>query len=104
MDRLRNEVLSGAGFSLEQDRRHFTFGDLCCETQHLFHCWRFTHDLSKVKLPLTFFSDLRYFSPQLTGFNRVADCDAEFFQIDWLADEIVGAAAQSRDGIVDLNI
>ena len=40
----------------------------------------------------------------MPGFDRIADRDAEFFEVDRLADEIVSAAAQSRNGVIDLNI
>ena len=31
---------------------------------------------------------------QVTSFNSVANCDAKFFQVYWLANEIISAAAK----------
>jgi hypothetical protein len=44
------------------------------------------------------------FASQVPGFGCIANRDAELFQVDGFSDEIVGAAAQGRDGVTDLNI
>ena len=43
------------------------------------------------------FTDLN-FAPQVTSFNRIANRDAEFFQVDWLGDEVV-SAPRGEDGV-----
>src|ERR1041385_5138190 len=38
------------------------------------------------------------------SFKRIANRDAQLFEVDGLADEIVCATTQGRDGITDLNV
>jgi hypothetical protein len=38
------------------------------------------------------------------SFNSVPNCDAKFFQADWLCDEVVSASAKSSYRIVNVNV
>ena len=69
--------------------------DLGREAQHLLHCRRLTHDLPEIKLSRSFFSDLFNFASQVARFDGISNRNAEFFEVDGLGDEVVGAAAQS---------
>ena len=52
----------------------------------------------------SFAAKLRHFFAQVAGFNAVANCDVEFFQVDRLANEIVRAAAQRGDCLVNQHV
>src|ERR1051326_3868487 len=69
--------------------------DLCGEAQHLLHRRRLTDDLAEIEFPFPFLSYLRNFTSEIPRFDRITDCDAKFFEIDRLPDEVVSATAKS---------
>jgi hypothetical protein len=60
--------------------------------------------LSKVKLARSFFSDLLDFVAQVARFDCIANRNAEFFEVDRFSNEVVSAAAESRDRVIDLDV
>ncbi len=104
MNRFGDQVFAGARCALKQYRGHFAFGDLLRDGQHLAHRRRVADDLIETELLRALAAKHVHFAAKLARFDRVANRDLKFFEVDRLADKVVGAAAEGRDRLIDQHV
>src|SRR5262245_50808122 len=104
MDRFGDEVLTRAAFAEQQYRRGFALRDLAREPDHLGHGRRLADDLIEAESLLLLPPQEPNLAPESAGLDPVADGDLEFAEPDRLTDEIVSAAAQRRDRVLEMNV
>jgi hypothetical protein len=104
MNGLRNEIFSGAAFALDQNRAGFAGGHFVDELHQFRNFSRDADDFAVAGMPPDFAAQGLDFVPQRSCFERILQSDRELFEIDGLADEIVGAETKRRFHFVELRI
>jgi hypothetical protein len=104
MNSFGDEVLARAAFSEKQNRRSLARRDLAREPDHLRHRRRFADNLIETEPPHLLQAQITNLAPESAGLDPVADGDLEFAGPGRLGYEFVGAAAQRRDRVFELDI
>src|SRR5688572_24200128 len=101
MNSARDQILSGAAFSLDQNSRGFTHRYLLDEFPGLLYVPGNSNDLVDAELASLNLLSARHFGSKAAGLQRIADHVFELLEIDGLLNVIVGAEFQTANGILN---
>ena len=104
VENLGDEVLAGTALALDEDGGGLAGGDLTNKTHQLGGFLRSADDLVGAGLAAHLAAEGFDLATEAVGFEGVLDGDAEFVEIERLADEIVSAHSDGCLDVVELRI